>query len=279
MAIQMRITTLPLLSPKMNGLHEGITLHKKCGTLRRFIKLVFHVSFCFKLMKALNGTCFICKTRKGQQKHYWTTIEETILVESLLELHSDPTWRANTSFKNGYLEKIEAMMEAKLPGCGLKAFPYIQSQIKTLKAKYFVVTELLALSGFEGNKEKMMFVCEKSVYDETTRGKKDANGLYDKAFPHYHTLGEIYVKDRVVGANAGKVDDKEEVRLEYVNENECEDESGYDVDMYFLVPNTLQQKNAESNTSNSSHKRARVEDEIAQQFSAMARTVRTRILN
>ncbi|CAN6718760.1 unnamed protein product [Malus baccata var. baccata] len=278
MVIQIRITTLPLLSPKMNGLHEWITLHKNCGTLRRFIKLVFDVSFCFKLMKALNGTCFICKARKGQQKHYWTTIEETILVELLLELHSDPTWRANTSFKNGYLEKIEAMMEAKLPGCGLKVFPYIQPRIKTLKAKYFVVTELLALSEFERNKEKMMFVCEKSVYDETTR---DANGLYDQAFSHYHTLGEIYVKDRVVGANAGKVDDKEEVRFEdvNVNENEDEHESGYDVDTYFLVPNTLQQQNAESNTSNSSHKRARVEDEIAQQFSAMARTVRPRILN
>ncbi|KAB2608596.1 hypothetical protein D8674_011764 [Pyrus ussuriensis x Pyrus communis] len=167
-------------------------------------------------------------------------------------------------------------MEARLLGCGLKVFSYIQPRIKTLKAKYFTITELLALSGFEGNKEKMMFVCEKSVYYETTKGKKDASGLYDKAFPHYHTLGKIYAKDRVVGANASNVDNKEEeVRLEdanvNVNENEGEDESGYDVDTYFLVPNTLQRQNAESNTSNSGHKRARVGDEIAHQFSAMAK--------
>lgn len=116
-----------------------------------------------------NGSCFICEMRRGQQKHYWTTIEETILVESLLELHSDQTWWANTSFKNGYLEKIEATMEARLLRYGLKVFSYIQPQIKTLKANYFTITELLTLSGFEANKEKMMFVFEKSVYYETTK--------------------------------------------------------------------------------------------------------------
>ncbi|RXH97394.1 hypothetical protein DVH24_007740 [Malus domestica] len=89
------------------------------------------------------------KRGKGQQKHYWTTTEDTILVESLLELHSDPTWRADTSFKNSYLGKIEAMMEAKLLGCGLKASPHIESRIKTLKEKYFALTELLALSGMK----------------------------------------------------------------------------------------------------------------------------------
>ncbi|KAB2607171.1 ATPase WRNIP1 [Pyrus ussuriensis x Pyrus communis] len=128
------------------------------------------------------------------------------------------------------------MMEAKLPGCGLKAFPHIESRIKMLKAKYFALTELLALSGFEWNEEKMML------------GKKDASGLYYKPFPHYHNLGEIYAKDCAVGANAGNVDDdEEEVRLEdaNVNQNEGEDESGYDFDTSFLVPNTQQQRNAE----------------------------------
>ncbi|XP_050125783.1 uncharacterized protein LOC126603069 [Malus sylvestris] len=145
----------------------------------------------------------------------WGTTEDTILVESLLELHSDPTWRVDTSFKNGYLGKIEAMMEAKLLGCRLKVSPHIESRIKMFKAKYFALTELLALSGFEWNEEKMMLACEKSVYDETTKGKKDVSGLYDKHFLHYHSLGEIYAKDRVVGANVGNTDDdEEEVRLE-----------------------------------------------------------------
>ncbi|TQD87259.1 hypothetical protein C1H46_027183 [Malus baccata] len=80
------------------------------------------------------------KQGRGQQKRYWTTNEDTILVESLLELHSDSTWRASIGFKNGYLGKIEVMMEAKLPGFRLKASPHIESHIKTLKAKYFAIT-------------------------------------------------------------------------------------------------------------------------------------------
>ncbi|CAN6708654.1 unnamed protein product [Malus baccata var. baccata] len=216
------------------------------------------------------------KRGRGQHKHYWTTTEDTILVESLLELHGDPTWRADTGFKNGYLGKIEVMMEAKLPRCGLKASPHIESRIKTLKATYFALTELLALSGFEWNEEKMMLACEKSAYDEATKGKKDASGLYNKPFPHYHSLGEIYAKDRDVGANAGNADDdEEEVRLEdaNVNQHEGEDESGNDFDSSFSVPNTQQQRNAESNTSNISRKKARVADEMAKQFSIMAKAI------
>ncbi|CAN6685443.1 unnamed protein product [Malus baccata var. baccata] len=132
------------------------------------------------------------KRGRGQQKHYWTTTEDTIL-------------RADTGFKNGYLGKIEAMMEAKLLGCGLKASPHIESHIKTLKEKYFALTELLALSGFEWNEEKMM-ACEKI---------------------------------RLEDANA--------------NQNEGQDESGNDFDISFS--------------------RARVGDEMAKEFSIMAKAI------
>ncbi|RXI01018.1 hypothetical protein DVH24_001252 [Malus domestica] len=46
----------------------------------------------------------------------------------------------------------------------------------------------------------MMLACEKSAYDETTKGKKDASGLYNKPFLYYHSLGQIYARDRDVGA-------------------------------------------------------------------------------
>lgn len=37
-----------------------------------------------------------------------------------------------------------------------------------------------------------------------------ASGLFNKLFPHYYTLGEIYGRDRATGANAGNADDDEE---------------------------------------------------------------------
>ena len=40
--------------------------------------------------------------------------------------------------------------------------------------------------------------------------RKDASGLFNKPFPHYYALGEIYGKDRATGVNAGNAADDEE---------------------------------------------------------------------
>ncbi|KAK1570953.1 hypothetical protein Q3G72_009570 [Acer saccharum] len=87
------------------------------------------------------------------------------------------------------------MMEAKLPNCGLKASPHIESRVKILKAKYCALHELLSQSGFGWNDEHMMLMCEKNVYDKWVKKRKDASGLFNKPFPHYYALGEIYGKD------------------------------------------------------------------------------------
>ena len=67
---------------------------------------------------------------RGQNKHYWTMQQDDALVESLLELSQNAMWRADCGFKNGYLLQLEAMMEAKLPGCGIKSSPHIESRVK-----------------------------------------------------------------------------------------------------------------------------------------------------
>ncbi|KAI5317979.1 hypothetical protein L3X38_037686 [Prunus dulcis] len=187
------------------------------------------------------------------------------------------------------------MLEAKIPGCGLKVSPHIESRVKTLKLKYFALTEMLSLSGFGWNEEKMMLVCEKSVYDEWVKSKKEASVLYDKSFPHYYLLGEIYGKDRAVGTNVGNADDyEEEVRHEdaTMNHNEGEDDfvenvnmnvdSGSpfegldDFDASFAQPNTQQQRPTHSTSSvanNSRNKMPNVVDEMTKQFSSMAQAI------
>ncbi|KAF4377150.1 hypothetical protein F8388_017554 [Cannabis sativa] len=72
---------------------------------------------------------------RGKNKHYWTLEQDNALIDCLLELSQNPTWRADCGFKNGYLQQIESMLEAKLPGSNLKASPHIESPIKTLKGK------------------------------------------------------------------------------------------------------------------------------------------------
>ncbi|TXG48559.1 hypothetical protein EZV62_024434 [Acer yangbiense] len=129
-------------------------------------------------------------------------------------------WKAYCRFKNGYLAHLETMMEAKLPNCGLKASPYIESQVKTLKAKYCALHELLSQSGFGWNDEHMMLMCEKkNVYDYWKR--KDESGMFYKPFPHYYTLGEIYGKDHATGVNAGNAtDDEEELQQDDATDHE-----------------------------------------------------------
>ncbi|ONI21465.1 hypothetical protein PRUPE_2G067700 [Prunus persica] len=138
------------------------------------------------------------KGGRGQNKRCWTTKEDNTLMECLMELHQNTNWRGDSGFKNGYLNKLETMLEVKLLNSGLKASPHIESRVKTLKGKYGALANALSQCGFGWNEEEMML------------NKKDASGLYGKSFPHYYALGEIYGKERAIGTNAGNADDDEE---------------------------------------------------------------------
>ncbi|KAL6146838.1 hypothetical protein ACLB2K_057515 [Fragaria x ananassa] len=125
------------------------------------------------------------------------------------------------------------MMEAKLPGHGILTNPHIESHIKTLKAKYVVLSEMLNQSGFSWNEQEMMLVCEQSVFIEwVEKRNKDVAGLYGKPFWHYYNLGEIYGRDHANGQNLGNADDddEEEIRRENTNADpfNLEDETLFD---------------------------------------------------
>ena len=57
-------------------------------------------------------------------------------------------------------------MEAKLPGCAIKASPHIESRVKWFKQKYCAMTNMLSLSGFGLDADKMILQCEKNLSDE-----------------------------------------------------------------------------------------------------------------
>ncbi|KAF4373566.1 hypothetical protein F8388_025260 [Cannabis sativa] len=137
---------------------------------------------------------------RGKNKHYWTHDEDAALLDSLHELYQNALWRADCGFKNGYLAQLEIMVERKLPGCELKASPHIESRIKTLKAKYYALAEMLSHKGFTWNDKQSMLVCERNVYNDWVKIHKEANGLYGKQFLHYPILKEIYGKERCIGA-------------------------------------------------------------------------------
>ncbi|GAY49746.1 hypothetical protein CUMW_121450 [Citrus unshiu] len=68
---------------------------------------------------------------------------------------------------------------------------------------------------FEDYVKILVFVLFKIILEllsifEFLNYRPTASGLFNKSFPHYYTLGEIYGRDRATGANAGNADDDEE---------------------------------------------------------------------
>uniref|UniRef100_A0A803L798 Myb/SANT-like domain-containing protein n=1 Tax=Chenopodium quinoa TaxID=63459 RepID=A0A803L798_CHEQI len=136
---------------------------------------------------------------RGKNKRYWTYEEDAVLIRYLHELSCDPKWKCDNGFKNGYMNKLEEMINGVLPNCGLRAVPHIESRIKNWSEKYSAFAEMLSTSGFGWDAEQKLLQVDKAVYDEWVKTHKKAKGLYGVPFVHYETLAEIYAKDKATG--------------------------------------------------------------------------------
>ncbi|KAL2895057.1 Polyphosphate:GDP phosphotransferase [Bienertia sinuspersici] len=126
---------------------------------------------------------------RGKNKRSWTKLEEECLINGLLEMSVDPSWKADGSFKGGFKNKLEEKMNKKFPRCGLKAVPHIESKIKWFKDKYNVLSEMFRTSGFSWDNEKHMIVCERQSYEVFCRQHKNAQGLWNVLFHSMNTTG------------------------------------------------------------------------------------------
>ncbi|KAM6568848.1 hypothetical protein CsatB_016833 [Cannabis sativa] len=226
---------------------------------------------------------------RGKNKHYWTPTQDNVLIECLLELSQNSTWRADSGFKNGYLQQMEIMLEEKLPDSKLKASPHIESRIKNLKGKYSCLAELLSLCGFSWDNEHSLLLCEKSAFDEYVKKRKDASELYGKPFPYYNKLSEIYGRDRATGTNADNADDDEEeicqndaTGVEFgVDDNidggeDDEEINEFDGVSHTQQPTNIRRRSTESTTSNQQrgkNKKTKVMDEISTNVGALADSI------
>ncbi|XP_055959847.1 uncharacterized protein LOC126657108 isoform X1 [Mercurialis annua] len=103
---------------------------------------------------------------RGKNKRSWTAEEDAVLIESLQQVATEPKYKQGNTWKNGYLLRAEELMNIRLPSCGLRANPHIDSRWKTMKTKYNAIAEMLNKSGFAWDDSRKMVQCEKSVFEE-----------------------------------------------------------------------------------------------------------------
>uniref|UniRef100_A0A803M834 Myb/SANT-like domain-containing protein n=1 Tax=Chenopodium quinoa TaxID=63459 RepID=A0A803M834_CHEQI len=143
-------------------------------------------------MEASQAKGEVSNRGRGKNKRYWTYEEDVVLIRYLHELSSDPKWRCENGFKNGYMNKLEKIINGVLPNCGLRAVPHIKSRIKHWSEKYSAFAEMLSTSGIGWDAKKKLLQVDKATH-------KKAKGLFGVPFVHYETLAEIYAKDKATG--------------------------------------------------------------------------------
>lgn len=70
-----------------------------------------------------------------------------------MELYNIGTHNADSSFRSGYLNRLERMLFAKMPNHGLKAKPHVESCIRTPKIDCSIVYNMVygdQLAGLDG---------------------------------------------------------------------------------------------------------------------------------
>lgn len=104
----------------------------------------------------------------GQNKRFWTTTLDEKLIECLVELHNQGSYRADGGFKPGYLNAIEKSLLQKLPDCNMKAKPHIESRLKTLKTQFTTIHDMLTghnSSGFGWDPVNKHVAADPPVWD------------------------------------------------------------------------------------------------------------------
>ncbi|KAI4357267.1 hypothetical protein L6164_001228 [Bauhinia variegata] len=168
-------------------------------------------------------------------KHVWLPEEDAALVECLVEMKIANKYVGDNGFKPGFLQYLEMMIIEKLPGCGIKGNPHIQSRLKTLKISWQAVYDMVQgsnRSGFGWDSDKNMVIADKAVWDEYLKVYKKAAPFRYRPFPHFNALCTVWAKDKATGKYAQDANDINEeanrVNSEESPDNVSEHQSAYD---------------------------------------------------
>ncbi|CAI9267915.1 unnamed protein product [Lactuca saligna] len=157
----------------------------------------------------------------------WTSIEETKLVEALVNMTTPGGFKADNGFKSGYLQYLEKALKQALPNSGLLGKPHIKSKIKTMKKDCQCVYDMVNgsnTSGFGYDPEKYCVTAEDLVWEAYLQVHKEVTRWKHKTFPYYEHLCIVFGKDRAQGNRARDfMEMEQEVNLEEETQDSYDD--------------------------------------------------------
>ncbi|KAL3810201.1 hypothetical protein ACJIZ3_000044 [Penstemon smallii] len=122
-----------------------------------------------------------------QSRRTWSRREEDALILSLRELVTNG-WRADNSFKPGYVGALEKLLAVRCPGSDLNQ-RNINSKLTVWKKRYAILIGILGTSGIGwDDKAKKILVDGDDVWDNYVRGKKTAFETIYEDMPDFVNL-------------------------------------------------------------------------------------------
>ena len=107
------------------------------------------------------------QVRDGERrKRVCTHSEDERLVESLTEIMVLRKIKCDNGFKPRTFLQVEKLLEEKLLNSGLKASPYMESHVMTLKRQFNVIIDMLTHgSKFLWDNEKKTILCDQDIFE------------------------------------------------------------------------------------------------------------------
>ncbi|XP_020086190.1 uncharacterized protein LOC109708779 [Ananas comosus] len=144
--------------------------------------------------------CYTGNDPKIKNRAKWTELQKIYLV-TLLKEHNNPRFHAQNGWtKEGWFN-ISKAMNAKFPNAQLQ-MDQIKDQEQQLKRAFRLVKSLTKLSGFGWDATTNMVSAPQNVWEPILESNKEARKWYNKPFPHFDMLFEIYVGKYAEGKRA-----------------------------------------------------------------------------
>ncbi|XP_071709221.1 uncharacterized protein At2g29880-like [Rutidosis leptorrhynchoides] len=164
-------------------------------------------------------------TTKNRGYRGWSPIEETKLVEILVNMVNSGRFKAGNGFKSGYLQHLEEKLKETFPDSGLLGKPHIESKVRTMKRDWQVVHDMFSgsnTSGFGWFDDTKLLSATSEVWDAYIKHHKEAAKWRNKPFPHYNELCTVFGKDRARGSGSrsfGDIDEETNIGVQDSDED------------------------------------------------------------